>query len=238
MIPWTIACQALLSMNSPGKNTRMGSHSLLQRIFPGIASWSPMPPVLAGGFFTTSATWKRIKESPSRTMRQEGSHLAVVTISTSISNTHPWPMEPQTGPGFVKCYPNALGHFIASSMVASPQEPGKSVHFAHSPICFLLLMFLGVFLLLFYFVIITVQFTKVRHISYFLIFVYSGITPNTTNSFFPCFSQKKNAKIDTKMACSTPEPTPNNPKIWDQSAANKSWTIMMEAKQILLLCLS
>ena len=100
-------------------------------------------------------------------------------------------MEPQTGPGFVKCYPNALGHFIASSVVASPQEPGKSVHFAYSPICFLLLMFLGVFLLLFYFVIITVQFTKVRHISYFLIFVYSGITPNTTNSFFPCFSQKK-----------------------------------------------
>ena len=205
----------------------------------GIKLKSPMSPVLAGGFFTTSATWKRIKESPSRTMRQEGSHLAVVTISTSISNTHPWPMEPQTGPGFVKCYPNALGHFIASSVVASPQEPGKSVHFAHSPILLPITHVLRRLsaAVLFCHYHCTVYKSK-THFFFFLIFVYSGITPNTTNSFFPCFSQKKNAKIDTKMACSTPEPTPNNPKIWDQSAANKSWTIMMEAKQILLLCLS
>ena len=32
--PWTIACQAPLSWNSPGKNTGVGSHSLLQGIFP------------------------------------------------------------------------------------------------------------------------------------------------------------------------------------------------------------
>ena len=31
---WTVACQALLSWDSPGKNTRVGSHSLLQGIFP------------------------------------------------------------------------------------------------------------------------------------------------------------------------------------------------------------
>ena len=31
--PWTVACQALLSMNFPGKNTGVGSHSLLQGIF-------------------------------------------------------------------------------------------------------------------------------------------------------------------------------------------------------------
>ena len=32
--PWTLACQAPLSMNSPGENTGVGSHQLLQRIFP------------------------------------------------------------------------------------------------------------------------------------------------------------------------------------------------------------
>ena len=33
-IPWTVACQALLSMDFPGKNTGVGCHSLLQGIFP------------------------------------------------------------------------------------------------------------------------------------------------------------------------------------------------------------
>ena len=37
---WTVACQALLSQNSPGKNTGVGCHSLLQGIFP-IRGWSP-----------------------------------------------------------------------------------------------------------------------------------------------------------------------------------------------------
>ena len=33
--PWTVACQApLCSWNSPGKNTGVGNHSLLKRIFP------------------------------------------------------------------------------------------------------------------------------------------------------------------------------------------------------------
>ena len=32
--PWTIACQAPLSMDSPGKNTGVGCHFLLQGIFP------------------------------------------------------------------------------------------------------------------------------------------------------------------------------------------------------------
>ena len=31
--PWTVACQAPLSMNSPGKNTGVGCHDLLQAIF-------------------------------------------------------------------------------------------------------------------------------------------------------------------------------------------------------------
>ena len=73
-------------------------------------------------------------------------------------------MEQQTGPGFVKCYPNALGPSVTLFMVALPQEPGKSVHFAHSPIWFLLHVFLDIFLVLFYFVIITAQLIKARHI--------------------------------------------------------------------------
>ena len=32
--PWTVAHQAPLSWNSPGKNTGVGSHFLLQEIFP------------------------------------------------------------------------------------------------------------------------------------------------------------------------------------------------------------
>ena len=32
--PWTVACQAPLSMDSPGQNTGVGCHSLLQGIFP------------------------------------------------------------------------------------------------------------------------------------------------------------------------------------------------------------
>ena len=33
-IPWTVARQASLSVESPGKNTGVGSHSLLQGISP------------------------------------------------------------------------------------------------------------------------------------------------------------------------------------------------------------
>ena len=33
-IPWTVACQALCPCDSPGENTGVGCHFLLQRIFP------------------------------------------------------------------------------------------------------------------------------------------------------------------------------------------------------------
>ena len=47
--------------DSSGKNTGMGCHALLQGIFPS-QGWntSLMFPVLAGGFFTTSATWEAL----------------------------------------------------------------------------------------------------------------------------------------------------------------------------------
>ena len=56
--PWTVACQAPLSMDSPGKNTGVGCHALHQGIFltPGVEPLSLMCPALAGRFFTTRAT--------------------------------------------------------------------------------------------------------------------------------------------------------------------------------------
>ena len=54
----------LCSWDSPGKNTGVGCHVLLQMIFlgcnPGIKPMSFMSPTLAGGFFTTSTTWEAI----------------------------------------------------------------------------------------------------------------------------------------------------------------------------------
>ena len=46
--------------NFPGKNTGMGCHTLFQGIYPtpGIKPASLAFLVLAGKFFTTSATWK------------------------------------------------------------------------------------------------------------------------------------------------------------------------------------
>ena len=57
---WTIDHQAPLSMNSPGKNTGVGCWALLQRIFQ-TQKWNSgllCLPALAGGFFTTLATWE------------------------------------------------------------------------------------------------------------------------------------------------------------------------------------
>ena len=46
--------------DSPGKNTGVGCHLLLQGIFPTQGSDSRLlpSPALAGRFFTTSATWE------------------------------------------------------------------------------------------------------------------------------------------------------------------------------------
>ena len=57
--PWTVAHQALCPWDSPGKNTGVGYHALLQGDLPdpGIEPTSLMSPALAGGFFTTNITW-------------------------------------------------------------------------------------------------------------------------------------------------------------------------------------
>ena len=57
--PWTEAHQAPLSMDPPGKNTRVGRNSLLQAIFP-TEGWNLClkSPTLSDRLFTTSATWE------------------------------------------------------------------------------------------------------------------------------------------------------------------------------------
>ena len=58
MTPWTVACQDPLSWDSPGKNTEMGCHALLQGILP---TQGLNPHLLDFGFFITSITWEAPK---------------------------------------------------------------------------------------------------------------------------------------------------------------------------------
>ena len=57
---WTINLPGSCPWDSPGKNTGVGCHALLQGIFPdpGIKTASLMSPALAGRFFTISTTWE------------------------------------------------------------------------------------------------------------------------------------------------------------------------------------
>ena len=57
MTPWTVACQAPLSMNFPGRNTGVGCHLLLQGIF-STQGWNLCFPALTGWFFTTGPPGK------------------------------------------------------------------------------------------------------------------------------------------------------------------------------------
>ena len=60
----------LCPWDSPGKNTGVGCHALLQGIFPTQGSNSSlMSPALAGRFYTTSTTWESLQgpyKSPNR----------------------------------------------------------------------------------------------------------------------------------------------------------------------------
>ena len=58
--PWTVALQAPLSWDSPGRNTGVGCHALLQGVFL-TRDWTRVSNVsCTGGSFTTSATWEAI----------------------------------------------------------------------------------------------------------------------------------------------------------------------------------
>ena len=58
--PWTVAHQAPLSMGFPKQEYWSGLPHLPPADLPdpGVKPVSLMPPALAGGFFTTSTTWK------------------------------------------------------------------------------------------------------------------------------------------------------------------------------------
>ena len=60
--PWTVACQSPLSMEFSRQEYWSGLPSYSRGSSnSGIKPSSRMPPALAGGFFTTSATWKAHK---------------------------------------------------------------------------------------------------------------------------------------------------------------------------------
>ena len=71
--PWTVARQASLSMGSPRQEYWSGLPFPAPGALPdpGIAPTSLMSPALAGGFFTTSATW-------------EASILIIIIISEAL----------------------------------------------------------------------------------------------------------------------------------------------------------
>ena len=83
--PWTVAHQAALPQDSPGKNTGVGCHVLLRGIFLTQESNLRLSPALAGGFFTTSTTWvSRIsKTSYSLTIKQQISQFFIWTKDMS-----------------------------------------------------------------------------------------------------------------------------------------------------------
>ena len=58
--PWTVACQALLSMGFPRQEYWSGLPFLSPGDLPnpGVEPASLMSPALAGRFFTTGATWE------------------------------------------------------------------------------------------------------------------------------------------------------------------------------------
>ena len=51
LTPWTVAHRLLCPWNSPGKNTRVGSHALLQEIFPTQGSEGQKPESGLAGWF-------------------------------------------------------------------------------------------------------------------------------------------------------------------------------------------
>ena len=66
MTLWTLPARLLCLWNSPGKNSGVGCQALLQGIFLTQRFFQPMSlmsPALAGGFFTTSATWEARRAS-------------------------------------------------------------------------------------------------------------------------------------------------------------------------------
>ena len=85
--PWTVACQASLSMGFPGKNTQEGCHCLLQGIFP-ILGWNL-------SFFASCidwwnlyhyATWEALRSLLCPLLNQQSAAAAFLLLFQTITN--------------------------------------------------------------------------------------------------------------------------------------------------------
>ena len=94
--PWTVARQAPPSMGFSRQEYWMGCHLLLQGSFPtqGLNPASLASPALAGGFFTSSATWEagynkpqRIESRVSKRHRHGHVHCRVIHKSGDVETT-------------------------------------------------------------------------------------------------------------------------------------------------------
>ena len=103
----SLAHQAPLSMGSPGKNTGVGCHALLQRNLPdpGMEPVSLLSLALASGFLITSVTW----EDPS-----------------TVSGTAKLPPKKQ----FLSAHP-LLAHRDYSDPLSSPLHQTLCLHLLH-----------------------------------------------------------------------------------------------------------
>ena len=75
--PWTVACQAPLSMRFPRQEywSRLPFLSPGDLPDPGIEPVSLMSPALAGGFSTTSTTWDAL-DKPRQCIKKQRHHFA------------------------------------------------------------------------------------------------------------------------------------------------------------------
>ena len=124
---WTIAHQAPLSMDSPGKNTGVGFHALLQGIFPTQGSNLSLLCLLAlaGRFFTTSATWGFYGSGSQVVWKLLGIRSKSVSASSKGSSgwvAHP---EPIIG-GSCVCALSLIHVWLCDPM--DYNLPGSSVH--------------------------------------------------------------------------------------------------------------
>ena len=91
--PWTVVCQAPLSMgfSRQGYCSGLPFLSLGDPPNPGIKPMSLASPALAGGFFTTSATWEVLIEPPKKTwvLSMALSQLNCVTLGKLHSLSGP-----------------------------------------------------------------------------------------------------------------------------------------------------
>ena len=85
---WTVACQAPLSWDSPGKSIGVGWPCPPPGDLPdpGIEPLSLTSPALAGGSFTTSATWEASSYQHNLRRWKEPLYFRIPTLQCDINN--------------------------------------------------------------------------------------------------------------------------------------------------------